>query len=192
MADAPIVVVPLANGFEEIEAVTIIDVLRRAGARVLLAGLDHGTAHGSHGIDLLPDVSIDHLGVEPSEIDLVVLPGGLPGSKFLADNQHVQDLLATVVVQGKRVAAICAAPMALGPVGADRAITCFPGIEDRCQAREIRSERVVIDGPIITSRGAGTAMEFAIALVTELFGEDKAKALSEQMLVADAPPPFRA
>lgn len=191
MPEAPIVVVPLANGFEEIEAVTIIDVLRRAGARVLVAGLDAGTAHGSHGIDILPEVGIDQLGVDPAEIDLVVLPGGMPGAKFLADDARVQSLLRSQIEHGHRVAAICAAPMALAAISADRAITCFPGMEGRCVAREIREERVVIDGPVITSRGAGSAMEFALVLVEELFGAEAATRLAETMLVPAPAPAYR-
>jgi protein deglycase len=192
MAHSPSVVMPLANGFEEIEAVTIVDVLRRAGCRVLVAGLSPGSAQGAHGLFLLPDLSVDAAEIAEAEIDLVVLPGGMPGAKILADDIRVQDLLRRQFEAGRRVAAICAAPMALSAFSAERRLTCFPGFEARCTAAELREERVVIDGPVITSRAAGTAMEFALALVEELCGAARAEELAAAMLVAPRDAVYRA
>ncbi|MCB9831708.1 MAG: DJ-1/PfpI family protein [Planctomycetes bacterium] len=180
------IIVPLAPGFEEIEAVTIVDVLRRAGLEVVLAALDPGPVRGAHGLTMLPDAVIDDL--DPEGWAMVVLPGGLPGAEHLTNDQHVQTMLRRVLDGGGKVAAICAAPMAFGPSGlaADRATTCYPGFEKRFVQKEHLDCRVVVDGPVITSRGPGTALEFALTLVEELEGAEAAAKLQTGMLVARA------
>ncbi|MEZ6197330.1 MAG: DJ-1/PfpI family protein [Planctomycetota bacterium] len=187
----PVVVVPLAAGFEEIEAVTVIDVLRRADCRVITAGLDEGLARGAHGIDLAVDAALGALPVADEEIAMLVLPGGMPGATNLRDDARVQALASALVATGRKVAAICAAPMALAGVTADRAVTSFPSFEKECACAEYRRERVVVDGPVVTSRGAGTAMEFALTLVEELVGAEKAEELAAAMLVHRPEAPHR-
>jgi len=187
------VVVPLAEGFEEIEAVVVIDVLRRAGAEVIAASLDATElVVGSHGIAVRPDLEL--AAVESADVDMVVLPGGMPGAQHLTDHPAVQSLLVAASDRGAMIAAICAAPMALGPSGAvsDKHVTSYPGFDDRFEHGEYRTERVVVDGEVITSRGPGTAMEFALTLTERLFGADRRATLAEAMLVAEAPPPYEA
>jgi len=187
------VAVPLAEGFEEIEAVVVIDVLRRAGAQVITASLDAAeVVTGSHGIALRPDVEL--AAVDAADVDMVVLPGGMPGAQHLTEHAGVQSLLTAAADQGAMLAAICAAPMALGPSGlvSDKRVTSYPGFGDRFEHAEYRNDRVVIDGAVITSRGPGTAMEFALTLTERLFGADRRKSLAEAMLVAEAPPPYEA
>lgn len=177
-------VVILADGFEEIEAVTQIDVLRRAGVEVTVAGLHDGITHGAHGIGVAPEIALDDLSLEP---DLVVLPGGLPGATNLGESKRVVDLLRTQNAANRKIGAICAAP-AFAPVKAGvldgKHATCYPSFEkhfdDSTTALE---DRVVVDGNVITSRGPGTALEFALALVDELVGEEKADELRSAMLV---------
>lgn len=181
------VAVPLADGFEEIEAVTIIDVLRRAEIEVVTAGLaDPELARGAHGIDIVPDAHIDDL--DPNEVTMVVLPGGMPGSATLAKDPRVQSLIGRVHHNGGWTCAICAAPMALGPSGvtADKTVTSYPGFGDRFEHGTYREDRVVVDGKVITSRGPGTALEFALTLVAKLCGDDAADELASAMLVERA------
>jgi 4-methyl-5(b-hydroxyethyl)-thiazole monophosphate biosynthesis len=175
----------LANGFEEIEAVTIIDVLRRAGVTTVAAGLsgERGGARGAHGITLETDVTLDALDAGP--FDALVLPGGMPGSATLRDDARVQRLIQTFARDGKLVAAICAAPIALDSAGVlrGRRATCFPGFE--LPSAELREERVVEDGNVVTSRGPGTALEFALALAARLTTPDTAAKLGATMLVRE-------
>lgn len=177
-------VVILADGFEEIEAVTQIDVLRRAGVEVTVAGLAGASTRGAHGIEIKTDLLIGDLAFEP---DMVVLPGGLPGSTNLGEDHHVIELLERQHAGGRRIAAICAAP-AFAPVKAGvldgRRATCYPSFETRFNAGTIAVEdRVVVDGTVTTSRGPGTALEFALELAAQLAGEAKADELRAGMLV---------
>jgi 4-methyl-5(b-hydroxyethyl)-thiazole monophosphate biosynthesis len=177
-------VVILADGFEEIEAITQIDVLRRADVEVTVAGLSAGTVHGAHGIGVATDIGLGELDFEP---DLVVLPGGLPGSVNLGDSQAVIDLLQKQHRAGRKIGAICAAP-AYAPVKAGvldgKRATCYPSFEAHFNTETTAVEdRVAVDGNIITSRGPGTAMEFALSLVRELEGPAKADELRAAMLV---------
>ena len=177
------IVVPLAPGFEEIEAATIIDVLRRAELDVVIAGLEPGLIRGAHGMGIQVDTSIAELGT--TKVDMVVLPGGLPGADHLLSNQGVQDLLARVRDDDGWLCAICAAPMALGPCGAtqDRCVTSYPGFGDRFEHKEYLEDRVVVDGKVITSRGPGTSLEFALELVRVLCGDETVAGLEAGMLV---------
>lgn len=186
------ILVPLAPGFEETEAVTIIDVLRRAELEVVVAGLEPGPIEGSHGITIQPDVFLGD--VADRAFGAVVLPGGMPGSQHLTDHDGLQALVKRIAAEGGWTAAICAAPMALGAAGltAGKAATCFPGFEDRLIGGQPREERVVIDGRLVTSRGVGTALEFALVLVEQLVDAATADALGQQMLVSPRAPAFEA
>lgn len=174
----------LADGFEEIEAVTPIDVLRRAGVEVVTLGVTGKRVKGAHGLVIEADEPVAQA---PEELDLVVLPGGMPGAENLARSPEVKGLVERVSRAGKRVAAICAAPaVALAPTGllAGRRATCYPGFEARFAPDvQASTERVVVDGALVTSRGPGTALEFALALVEQLVGAAKAAELRQKMLV---------
>lgn len=172
--------VVLADGFEEIEAVTVIDVLRRAALSVVVAGLDRAQACGSHGIAVRCEVVLDEVGAE--DFDLLVLPGGMPGSAVLRDDARVQALIRRFANDGKHLAAICAAPMALEAAGvlAGRRATSYPGVE-LPSARHVE-DRVVSDAGVTTSRGAGSALEFALELVRLFCGEERAEALGCAMV----------
>jgi 4-methyl-5(b-hydroxyethyl)-thiazole monophosphate biosynthesis len=171
----------LANGFEEIEAVTVIDVLRRGGVQVVAAGLAPGNARGSHAIAVETDASIDE--IDRDDFDAIVLPGGMPGSATLRDDPRVRDLCSAFAREGKLVAAICAAPIALEAAGVlqGRRATSHPGHE--LPSATYSEERVVEDVNIVTSRGPGTALEFALKLVERLVSRDKAAELARAMLV---------
>lgn len=165
------VLVPLAQGCEELEAVTIIDILRRAGIDVVSAGLTAGPVRASRGTVLLPDATLDE--VQQQSFDLVVLPGGMPGSEHLRDDARVVALLQRTAAAGKRVAAICAAPMALHAAGLleGKRATSYPGVLDQLPgSHRYSQDAVVVDGQVTTSRGPGTAMDFALALVEQLAG----------------------
>lgn len=176
------IVVPLARGFEEIEAVTIVDVLRRAGEQVVMAGLAAGPCTGSHGITVTPDCSID--AIDAGDVAMVVLPGGMPGASTLRDDPRVIRLLVDVAANGAFVAAICAAPIALARAGLDRGrtMTSYPGFAKDLTGARYVEDRVVVDGRIVTSRGPGTALEFALALVTLLKNAPASAELSASML----------
>jgi 4-methyl-5(b-hydroxyethyl)-thiazole monophosphate biosynthesis len=176
-------VVLLATGFEEIEAVTPVDVLRRADVEVVTAGLGGRRIVGAHGVPFEADTTVADV---PDEIDLLVLPGGMPGSENLARSPEVQALVKRVHGAGKKVASICAAPaLALSPSGVldGRKATCYPGFEEKFPSGVTPLEdRVVVDGDLITSRGPGTALEFALTLVRELVSSEKADELQLAML----------
>lgn len=169
------VLVPLAAGCEELEAVTIIDLLRRAGVEVVTAGLQPGIVKASRGTQLVPDTILDN--VLRDEFDMVVLPGGMPGAQHLKDDSRVQALLKRLAAEGKYTAAICAAPMALAEAGllSGRKATGYPGVLEKLGLPDVvlQNQAVVKDGKVITSRGPGTAMDFALELIETLAGRDK-------------------
>jgi 4-methyl-5(b-hydroxyethyl)-thiazole monophosphate biosynthesis len=166
------VLVPLAQGFEEIEAVTVVDLLRRAGIEVHTASLDGPQVTGSHGITVAADIALD--AAREGDYDMIVLPGGMPGAQHLGADPRVIALLRRMAADGRYVAAICAAPSVLAHAGllAERAATSFPGFlnADSAPGIRLRDDAVVVDGRVVTSRGAGTAMEFGLALVELLEG----------------------
>ncbi|MBT3275702.1 MAG: DJ-1 family protein [Spirochaetales bacterium] len=170
-------IVVLADGFEEVEAVTPIDFLRRADCDVTIAGLKGGAVIGAHGIEIRTDRPIGECG---ADFDAVVLPGGMPGAENLAASGEVIDLVKRIFKSGGLVSAICAAPaVVLAPNGFldGKMATCYPGFETRFGDTEFSSDRVVRDGNVITSRGAGTAAEFAVEIVRYLCGDEAADAL---------------
>ena len=178
------VLIILAEGFEEIEAVTIIDVLRRAELDVVAAGVGGKSITGSHGIRMEADVVFEQYDELP---DCIVLPGGLPGSQNLADSKKVAELVKKMNEKKKLVTAICAAPaLALAPTGVldGKKATCYPGFEKKFPSQvQFSDARVVCDGNVITSRGPGSSLEFSLELVRQLAGEEKASALREGLLV---------
>ncbi len=167
------ILVPLAQGCEELEAVTIIDLLRRAGLTVVVAGLEAGTVTASRGVMLLPETTLAE--VLDQDFDMVVLPGGLGGAQRLEADQRIAALLRRMAEQGRYVAAICAAPRVLAGAGLldHREATAYPGILDGQEAIKTSSAAVVRDGTFITSRGPGTAMDFALILIEILCGRDQ-------------------
>ena len=169
------VLVPVAEGFEEIEALTAVDILRRAGALVVLAGCEgEGAVEGRSGIRVTPDKSLDAALAE-APYDLIALPGGLPNAYTLRDDVRLRGELKAHAERGGLVAAICAAPVALAEAGLleGKAKTSHPAVMAEMPSDGYREDRVVVDGQVITSRSPGTAMEFAFALVRALYGDDK-------------------
>jgi 4-methyl-5(b-hydroxyethyl)-thiazole monophosphate biosynthesis len=169
------VLVPLAQGCEELEAVTVVDLLRRAGIRVVTAGLDDRPVRASRGMVLIPDTTLgDALG---QEFDMIVLPGGQPGATNLGQDKRLTSLLRQMADAGKYTAAICAAPKVLAQSGLleGRRATGFPGSLEPASVPGLDyvNDPVVIDGKVITSRGPGTAMDFALQLVELLAGVGK-------------------
>lgn len=177
------IVVFLANGFEEVEALTPVDVLRRCGATVVLAGVDSLEITGAHNIKVKCDVLADEL---KDKLDCVILPGGMPGSTNLAGSWAVNETIVNSYNEGAIIAAICAAPVVvlshLGLLDGHEA-TCYPGMENLYPEFKFSEERVVESGNLITAKGAGCAMEFAFVLAKRLFGEDVSKKLADGMIV---------
>jgi len=161
------VLIPLAPGFEEIEAVTVVDLLRRAAIEVVTAGLAPGPVTASRGTVVVPDAELD--AVLEREFDMLVLPGGLPGADHLDRDPRVRALVGRMAASGRYTAAICAAPKVLASTGllAGRRATAFPGVLERLDLPDVALEAaaVVVDGKVVTSRGPGTAMDFALALI---------------------------
>lgn len=167
------VLVPLAQGCEEIEAVTVIDILRRAGITVVSAGLDDQPVRASRSVMLVPDTTLDD--ALQHSFDMVVLPGGQPGTNNLKADPRIIALLKKMAAQGKYIAAICAAPSVLATAGLldGKQATSFPGALDPFPHVMQQRTAVAEDGKLITSRGPGTAMDFALMLVERLAGKAK-------------------
>lgn len=177
------VLVPVADGAEEIETMTIIDVLRRAEARVTIAGVSSREITAAHGVRLSADKLITECADET--YDMIALPGGMPGAENLRNSKVLTDLLVQQRDAGRWLAAICAAPaVVLGSLGLleGRHATCYPGFTAQLKGATVSDDRVVVDGPCITSKGPGSAMAFALALVTALFGEAKADEVAAGLL----------
>ena len=176
------IAVLLADGFEEIEALTPVDMLRRAGLEVLTVGITSKIAVGAHGISVICDKL-------PEEIDLdmistVILPGGMPGSLNLDASPFTDEILKSVNARGGRIAAICAAPLVLGRRGLleGKRATCYPGFENELAGATVTDESVVTDGNITTARGMGVALEFSKELISLLVTKEKAEELSSAIM----------
>lgn len=178
------VLVPLARGFEELEAVTVIDLLRRAGIKVVVASLGRRPVLGSRGVRLMPDALLSD--VVEQEFDMIVLPGGLMGMENLNQDLRVHRKLKRMAANEKYTAAICAAPKVLAAAGLlkDKKVTAYPGVleADKLKDVEVTEEAVVVDEKIITSRGPGTAMDFALQLVEVLEGKEKRDEVEEGLV----------
>jgi 4-methyl-5(b-hydroxyethyl)-thiazole monophosphate biosynthesis len=174
----------LATGFEEIETVTVVDVLRRAGVDVTVAGLTPNVTEGKHGVKVVPDKSIDDVKVE--DFDAVIAPGGNPGYKNLRKDPRVIAMVKKAFNSNKLVAAICAGPTVLSDAGIleGKACTVYPGMDKELEAGggKPKHDIVVVDGNIITSRGPATALPFALKLAEKLAGKQVAEAVSKKTL----------
>ncbi|MBK8177754.1 MAG: DJ-1/PfpI family protein [Planctomycetes bacterium] len=177
------VLVLLALGFEEVEAVTVVDVLRRAGAEVVLASLGTGPVRGAHGISVAADAEL--AAVDGAGFDVLVLPGGQPGTRNLAADPRVLALVRDFAARGKTVGAICAAPSVLADAGVltGRRVTSHPSVRAALVGAEVLPDAAVVrSGSIVTSQGVGTALDFALELASLLVGPERAAELARAMV----------
>lgn len=178
------VYVILGKGFEELEALAPVDILRRCGVDVCTAGIGGKTVEGSHGIPVVADCTVEE--IDQGKLNMIVLPGGLGGVQSMLDCPVALEAIQQAWNDGKYVAAICAAPMVLARLGISngRSITSYPGIEDQLGQCDYHTDRaVVVDGNLITSRGPGTAMAFGLELARILGGADIMEKTAQGMLL---------
>lgn len=172
-----------ADGFEEVEALTVVDLLRRAGIDTTMVSIsDSLQIVGRTRIPVMADQLFDKM--DYSDIDLFVLPGGQPGTTYLGQHKGLTDLIVKEAKK-KKIAAICAAPTVLGALGLlkGKKATCYPGCEDALKgAKIVQSEKVVQDDNITTSRGVGTAIPFALSLIEQLLGKEAAKQVASDIV----------
>jgi protein deglycase len=180
----PRVVVILADGFEEVEAIAIIDVLRRAEIDTVIAGLHGGTVSSARNVKIVPDEEVGS--IRADDFDMIVLPGGQPGADNLNADARVKELIRNFSLQGKFISAICAAPYVLANAGVleGKHATSYPTYKDRLGGAAYEENPVVVDGTVLTSRGAGTALDFGLAIVDKLAGRKKALKIRGDMLIA--------
>lgn len=176
------VAVILATGFEEIEAISIIDILRRGDIECLSVGLDRRKVEGAHNIVVYTDIVLDDLNVD--EFDMIILPGGLPGADNLANSKKLIDILHSFDANNKRIGAICASPFVLAKADLIKnSYTCYPGFEKKVDKNGyMPNQNVVRDHNIMTSCGPATAMEFALEILRELKGEKTYNEIKEGLL----------
>lgn len=181
------VAVIFAEGFEELEAISAVDVLRRGGVNAMMIGLDSKVIKGANGISVMADDVLENL--KPSEYEMVLLPGGMPGASNLASSKKLAEILQELKANGKKLAAICAAPMALQTAGVlGERFACYPGFEAMVRSDKSGYEPdsdVVVDGNVITGKGPGLSIKFALTVLSELRGADVAKEVAEAMLVKE-------
>ena len=173
----------LADGFEDIEGLTVVDLLRRAEIEIHTVSIKNTKeVQTAHGICLLTDEVFGE--VDFSDADMLVLPGGMPGTLHLKEHKGLADLLCKFNEKGKRIAAICAAPTVFGALGLlkEKAACCYPGMEEQLNCKEAKFCSFVTDGNITTSRGVGTAIPFALELIRQLFGNEKASEIAESIV----------
>jgi 4-methyl-5(b-hydroxyethyl)-thiazole monophosphate biosynthesis len=177
------ILIPIATGFEEIEAVTLIDVLRRANLDVIVASISNKLeVQGANGITILTDRKIE--GITANDIDMILLPGGWGGTDLLATDKYVQNLLQDMNQKGKDISAICAAPYALKEAGVlPNNYTCYPSVEEKIiQDGYNSNSKIVQEGNIITSQGPGTAMCLALYIVKKYAGDETYYGLKDGLL----------
>lgn len=180
--DMSLVYIFLANGFEEVEGLTSVDLLRRSGADVKMVSImESQTVIGAHGICVKADMMFDQI---REEADLLVLPGGMPGTNYLKEHEGLAALLKEYNERKQWIGAICAAPGVFGKLGflEGRRVTSYPGCLDGCSYGEYCEDTVVVDGHIITSRGVGTAIDFALTLIEILSGKEEAAKIADSIL----------
>ena len=173
----------LADGFEEVEGLTVVDILRRAKADISMVSVTgKRTVKGSHGIEVTADAVFEEAELEDGAF--YVLPGGMPGTTHLGEHKGLCSLLVRKYQEGAGIAAICAAPSVLGDLGILRGHTavCYPGLEERLAGADVTKNEVEVSGNVVTSRGMGTAIPFALALTGQLCGEEKAQAIGKGII----------
>ena len=172
--------VMLAEGFEEIEALTVVDYVRRAGIELKTVGVTGKVVTGSHNIPVTADLLSEETKIIP---DMVVLPGGLPGTTYLDESQYVKDMITACLEQGGMAVAICAAPSVLGGMGLlnGKEAICYPGFEEKLIGATVSESPVVRDGNLITAKAAGVANEFAYAIIEAMSGREKAEEIRNQI-----------
>ena len=179
------ILIPISNGFEEIEAISIIDVCRRANIKVTIAGVESLEITGAHGIKIISDEKIEN--ISSDDFDMIVLPGGLPNAFTLAENEKVQSLLKEFKNKNKKIGAICAAPYALHKAEVlNENFTCYPSFEEKIKLDGYHpNDAVVIDNDVITSQGPATAMNFALEIVNILCDEEIYNGVKDSLLAKD-------
>jgi len=184
----PKVLIPLADGFEEIEALAVVDVLRRASIDVVLAGLRTGQVVSVRKVNVIPDDSIDNL--KADDFDMIILPGGQPGTTNLNSDKRIKRLLKEFSAANKLIGAICAATTILAENGLikGKRVTAYPTYSDKLDGAHYENKAVVSDGNIITSQGPGTAVDFALAIVARLSGRHTAESIAKDLLVQNSVP----
>lgn len=178
------VYVAMANGFEEIEAIAVVDILRRAGIDLRMFSISgNKIVEGAHGIRITAEYLFDE--IDFSKADMLILPGGLPGTTYLREHEGLNKVIKDMYSKDKWLAAICAAPTVYGSLGLldGRKSVCYPGCENGMGLAEIVNENVVVDGHFVTSKGPGTAMYFGLKLVEILAGKEMANKLKNGMLI---------
>lgn len=179
------IILAISNGFEEIEAISIIDVCRRANIEVTIAAVEDLTTTGAHNIKIQADCKIED--ISSDDFDMIVLPGGLPNAFTLADNEKVQSLLKEFKLKNKKIGAICAAPYALHKADVlNENFTCYPSFENKIKIDGYhKNDAIVIDNNVITSQGPATAMIFALEIVNILCSEEIYTDVKNGLLVKD-------
>ena len=172
-----------ANGFEEVEALSVVDILRRGGVTVEMVSIDNSDyVTSSHNVTLKMDKHINE--IDKNAADIIILPGGMPGTTNLANCSELTDMIKSYNSEGKRIAAICAAPTVFGGLGLlnGKKAICYPGMEDKLEGALVTVEEVVTDGNITTSRGLGTAIPFGLELLKLLVSEEAADKISNAIV----------
>ncbi len=177
-------VIILANGFEEIEAIAVIDILRRAGIGLDVAGLGSREINSARNLKIITDKTLDE--INPGEYDACILPGGSKGAQNLSSSKKTSEIIKSMNERSKLVCAICASPaVVLAPAGIleNKNATCYPGMQHAFpKSARYKDDKVVVDGNIITSQGVATATDFALAIVKKLAGKEIVSKLRKDML----------
>ena len=172
----------LANGFEEIEAITPIDLLKRAGIEVITIGIGACQIKGAHNIEIMTDTQ-----EIPAQLDGVVIPGGMPGASNIAADQQALTLIKKLYQDNKLIAAICASPAVVlekTEITRNKSVTCYPGFENQLRLAQFSNQAICIDGNIITANGPANAIPFALAIIEYLQGKAAAQTVAKQILLA--------